>query len=1344
MPQSKKRTIPIIALCLILFFSFNANAEQTTIVLTDANPDTTITTGTTATVYGSSGANHVTIESGANVKLMNFPGSNIITIKADSSNFTVSRSGATVTFQGTDGTLIKMPATKTSQIIAFSNCQSGLVINAGNVKLGEQVVSSVSSAVSSCAASGLAETLSPQIVFTEEKGVFILGDTISWYLEGMESVAHEVKWTIDGQPVEQEPFTPAEVGSYRLNAEITLSVTNEVINVARTILVDEMTPIASVQAGSEGAELLVLDTDSGLDGARIEVPAGAVAANTEIVLSRSTIDAMPYTGSEPLSPVLELQPAGTVFSKPVRIRIPFDPEQIEAGTDILIERLSDGQLDYLTPLMVDTQAKEIVFETEHFSTFRPVNSGFFTGDKTEGAKQIIQELRDFMRNYSGVLEMPSGFEKVYWNANISDDDLVVILNRGLNDSGDVTPYTLFDLYRKMKIAYNAAQNGSPNALSTTIRSLYPKASSITEFSQTMEKLKTLQKGGDSLIGQQLLAKFVDKVLPAKFAYKTLGVIVNIGYLWQNFCENQCLGRVAQQAKDWVYAGVGVQGLMDEFKNSSFTDNYYWPVAIGGGTCGDMPSGATVFSLRDDFYRPIYMFWETVKAFENGKVSDDYGNNAETALKDIILAAAQNPSLISTNTEFTSDSPYFYKKISGLNSKTTDSFVVQSDVKKLEVVPEPYSVNGSGVYYEPVSVRILTSDGAGKVIGSGTTRATIYLKSGLNIFEVEVNIKYKESDSSGNEVVKYAKTRNNYQVRRVINGKQAKANSLNSTTATRTKTNNIKTSVSVGFTSNDTSRSSDTRSAAVVSEIPKASYAIDIKCGSYNYQVGSDGKLIVPASEAEDAALSNCSARVYGTGAETDEDEIIESTFTIDLKSALKAANATELPTDRAVMGIYKINGTKVSKPRQEQDITAGNKVDYIYYIPTGATVLAYDLDANGAFRSSPDVTVTPVTVSGYTGFYTYSVTYSSGGTFQPLMKVRINGVESTASAPEVNVVPAGVSAITVAVSPQTTTTEVNKSVSLTAAITGDYDSIKWQKVQGPASPASVGGSTTNKFSFTLPTAGTYIFAAKACNGSYCVSGEATVTATAQGEEPSGDTFTNSLGMTFNLIPAGTFTMGSPEDELGRGSNETQHQVTLTNDYYMQTTEVTQGQWKAVMGSNPSSFQNCGDNCPVEQVSWNDIQNFITKLNGMGQGTYALPTEAQWEYAARAGSTTAFANGGITETGWVYDTNLDAIGWYWYYNSAAPTHSVAGKLPNNWGLYDMHGNVWEWCNDWYGSYSSVAATDPVGPGTGYSRVRRGGSGQDSPDHCRSAYRASNYQSDRASDLGFRLVCSAGHQ
>jgi len=226
--------------------------------------------------------------------------------------------------------------------------------------------------------------------------------------------------------------------------------------------------------------------------------------------------------------------------------------------------------------------------------------------------------------------------------------------------------------------------------------------------------------------------------------------------------------------------------------------------------------------------------------------------------------------------------------------------------------------------------------------------------------------------------------------------------------------------------------------------------------------------------------------------------------------------------------------------------------------------------------------------------------------------------------------------------------------------------------------------------------------------------------------PSGKTFTNSTGMTFVQIPAGTFMMGSPSSEPNRASDETQHRVTLTKPFYMQTTEVTQGQWKAVMGNNPSHFNSCGDSCPVEQVSWNDCQEFIRKLNQReGNGAYRLPTEAEWEYACRAGTTGP------------YYTDLDRAGWY-SGNSNNRTHPVAQKTPNAWGLYDMHGNVYEWCQDWFGDYPGGSVTDPKGSSSGGSRVIRGGSWRLYARNCRSAYRCYNTPDVRNNNNGFRVA------
>ena len=263
-----------------------------------------------------------------------------------------------------------------------------------------------------------------------------------------------------------------------------------------------------------------------------------------------------------------------------------------------------------------------------------------------------------------------------------------------------------------------------------------------------------------------------------------------------------------------------------------------------------------------------------------------------------------------------------------------------------------------------------------------------------------------------------------------------------------------------------------------------------------------------------------------------------------------------------------------------------------------------------------------------------------------------------------------------------------------------------------------------------------------------------------------------LGMEFVRIPAGEFDMGSPAEEPRSRNNEILHRVRITQDFYLQTTEVTQGQWRTVVNTttntelepDPSHFYNCGDDCPVERVIWNEIQLFIRALDERYQGVYEfrLPTEAQWEYAARAGSDTAFSGGPITVTDCGIDPNLDPMGVYCgnsevFYEgcedlseiggpACAGPHPVAEKNPNAWGLYDMHGNVWEWCRDWYEerySYETDPVIDPQGPAdpvVADYRVIRGGSWASGSIYCRSASRNSTppggyyYVSQ-----GIRLVC-----
>jgi formylglycine-generating enzyme required for sulfatase activity len=242
------------------------------------------------------------------------------------------------------------------------------------------------------------------------------------------------------------------------------------------------------------------------------------------------------------------------------------------------------------------------------------------------------------------------------------------------------------------------------------------------------------------------------------------------------------------------------------------------------------------------------------------------------------------------------------------------------------------------------------------------------------------------------------------------------------------------------------------------------------------------------------------------------------------------------------------------------------------------------------------------------------------------------------------------------------------------------------------------------------------------------------------------------GLDMARIQGGTFMMGSPASEASRDSDEVQHQVTVSS-FYMGKYEVTQKEYAALMGTNPSNFK--GDNLPVENVSWYDAVNYCnarSRSEGLTpaytvSGTdvtwnrsangYRLPTEAEWEYACRAGTTTPFNTGNnITTNQANYDGNNPYNG-----NTRGTyrekTKMVGSFTPNSWGLYDMHGNVWEWCWDWYGDYSSGAQTDPMGASSGASRVERGGSWSRYGQGLRSANRGYYTPSNRISDLGFRL-------
>ena len=225
------------------------------------------------------------------------------------------------------------------------------------------------------------------------------------------------------------------------------------------------------------------------------------------------------------------------------------------------------------------------------------------------------------------------------------------------------------------------------------------------------------------------------------------------------------------------------------------------------------------------------------------------------------------------------------------------------------------------------------------------------------------------------------------------------------------------------------------------------------------------------------------------------------------------------------------------------------------------------------------------------------------------------------------------------------------------------------------------------------------------------------------------------GMEFVGIPPGEFVMGSSSRHAD-DDEQPLTRVRISKGFYLGKYEVTQAQWQAVMGNNPSGFSSCA-RCPVERVSWDDVQAFIGKLNGMSGGRrYRLPTEAEWEYAARAGTATDTYAGDITQP-LGNDPVLDGIAWY-KENSESRTHPVGQKAPNPWGLYDMLGNVWEWVGDWYGLYPGGAVTEPAGPASGSERVYRGSGLIGHAWIGRSANRGLNSPGDRLVNLGFRLL------
>ena len=269
---------------------------------------------------------------------------------------------------------------------------------------------------------------------------------------------------------------------------------------------------------------------------------------------------------------------------------------------------------------------------------------------------------------------------------------------------------------------------------------------------------------------------------------------------------------------------------------------------------------------------------------------------------------------------------------------------------------------------------------------------------------------------------------------------------------------------------------------------------------------------------------------------------------------------------------------------------------------------------------------------------------------------------------------------------------------------------------------NVGGESNFRIETVLDR-GTYLVRVTSVSnrtGSYVLHAERT------GQEVAPERFSNSIGMEFGLVPAGEFVMGSANEEADSDERPATR-VRISRAYYLGTHEVTQGQWKAVMGSNPSNFTDCGDDCPMDSVSWNDTQEFIRRLNqGDDQSAYRLPTEAEWEYAARAGTAASRYSPDVAEIAWHAG------------NSGLVPHPVGGKRANAFGLHDMLGNVWEWVADWYGPYKGGSVMDPTGPSSGSLRIIRGGSWHQDASLSRAAYRYETSPAVRYNDVGFRLA------
>jgi formylglycine-generating enzyme required for sulfatase activity len=430
-----------------------------------------------------------------------------------------------------------------------------------------------------------------------------------------------------------------------------------------------------------------------------------------------------------------------------------------------------------------------------------------------------------------------------------------------------------------------------------------------------------------------------------------------------------------------------------------------------------------------------------------------------------------------------------------------------------------------------------------------------------------------------------------------------------------------------------------------------------------------------------------------------------------------------------------------------QVVTVGNPVTFTV-VATGTAPLSYQW-----YSGTSSTTVTTPISGANSDFYAPS-TALAGTTYYAVTISNGTGTPATSTAVQLTVNAAPVAPAIQSLTPLSQSVLSGSSAMFSVAATGTAPLFYQWKVNG----SNVGSNSASFTSDPTLAEATYDVTVTVTNAvSSATSAAVTLTV-----GPLVVTLPGSLPLNLTPIPAGTFTMGSPSSDPDYQSDETQHQVTISQNFYMGTYLVTQAQWLAVMGSDPSYF-NTGHPSnpptsnlistinpynPVEQVSYTDITTastgFLALLNAEKTTicplcptnyVFRLPTEAEWEYACRAGTATRFYWGDYGDT----DTTINSYAWYTG-NSGGTTKPVGGKTPNAWGLYDMAGNVWEWCQDWYDStyYTPASQTDPVGPISGSFRVLRGGSWNNNSDYCRSAYRYHVNPDIRVNFIGFRVV------